>query len=168
MSQELETAGAISLGGFFRRGKHGQILPIGAPCPNCATPLKGAWCYQCGQLAEDFHRSAARLLFESLREFIDIDNRIWRTLPDLMFRPGRLTRSYLDGHRAPQVPPLRLFLVVLLALFLVGLNSGAGVPSQLKLPTNKDASLNKEEAIKRIEADKDIAPADKREIVKDI
>ena len=168
MSQELETAGAISLGGFFRRGKHSETLPIGTPCPNCATPLKGAWCYACGQLGEDFHRSAMKLLLESAREFIDIDNRIWRTLPDLLFHPGRLTRSYLDGHRAPQVPPLRLFLVVLLALFLVGLNSGAVVPPQLKLPTNKDASLNREEAIKRVEADKNISADDKREIIGDI
>jgi len=168
MTEELETAGAISLGGFFRRGKHIETLPIGTPCPNCTTLLKGAWCYHCGQLGEDFHRSALKLVLESTREFVDIDNRIWRTLPDLLFRPGRLTRSYLDGHRAPQVPPLRLFLVVLLALFLVGLNTGAGVPSQLKLPTNKDASLNKEEAIKRIEANKNIAPGDKNEIVRDI
>jgi hypothetical protein len=166
MTEELETAGAISLGGFFRRGKHGETLPVGTPCPNCATPLKGAWCYQCGQLAEDFHRSAAKLLFESFRELIDIDNRIWRTLPDLLVRPGRLTRGYLDGHRAPQVPPLRLFLVVLLALFLVGLNTGP--PPHLNLPTSKDARLNSEEAIKRVEGDKNIAPADKREIIDEI
>jgi hypothetical protein len=49
-----------------------------------------------------------------------MDGRIWRTLPDLMLHPGRLTRAYLEGHRAPQIPPLRLFLVVLLMIFLVG------------------------------------------------
>ncbi|MBV9331332.1 MAG: DUF3667 domain-containing protein [Alphaproteobacteria bacterium] len=85
-----------------------------------------------------------------------------KTLPDLLFRPGRLTRSYLDGHRAPQVPPLRLFLVVLVALFLVGLNVGGSVPPQLEMPLNKQA------AIKRIEADRNIAPKDKEEIVGDI
>ena len=37
-----------------------------------------------------------------------------------MLRPGRVTRAYLDGHRAPQIPPLRLFLVVLLLVFVVG------------------------------------------------
>jgi len=168
MSEELETAGAISLGGFLRRYKHTEILPAGTPCPNCETPLKGAWCYQCGQLGEDFHRSAFKLVSESLRELIDIDNRIWRTLPDLIIHPGRLTRSYLEGHRAPQVPPLRLFLVVLLALFLIGLNTGAVVPPQLKLPTNKDATLKTEEAINKVQNDKDISPEDKREIVNDI
>ncbi len=51
---------------------------------------------------------------------LHMDGRLWRTLPDLMLRPHRLTRAYLDGHRAPQIPPLRLFLVVLLMIFLVG------------------------------------------------
>ena len=34
--------------------------------------------------------------------------------------PPRLTRDYLAGKRAPQIPPLRLFLTVLLVLFLAG------------------------------------------------
>src|ERR1700730_5961176 len=99
MSEELETAGALSLGGFFRRNKV-ELLPPGTPCPNCATSLEGPWCHACGQLGEDFHRSAARLLLEAVRESLDLDGRILRTLPDLMVRPGRLTRAYLDGHRA--------------------------------------------------------------------
>lgn len=62
---------------------------------------------------------------EVVEGLLHADGRLWRTLPDLMFRPGRLTRSFLEGHRAPQTPPPRLFLVVLLALFLVGgLTSG--------------------------------------------
>lgn len=163
MSQELETAGALSLGGFFRRGKHGDVLPPGTPCPNCATPLKGAWCYVCGQLAEDFHRSTIKLLLESVREFFDIDNRVWRTLPDLIVHPGRLTRAYLDGHRAPQVPPLRLFLVALLLLFLVGTNLGSTTSKPNVLPPG-----NAQEELKRVENDKNLSAADKREIVNDI
>jgi hypothetical protein len=55
-----------------------------------------------------------------------VDGRLWRTLPNLVVNPGKLTRDFLDGHRAPQIPPLRLFLVVLLALFLVGGVTGGG------------------------------------------
>jgi hypothetical protein len=51
---------------------------------------------------------------------------VWRTLPDLFIRPARLTRAYLDGHRAPQIPPFRLFLVVLVVVFFAGsLDRGA-------------------------------------------
>jgi hypothetical protein len=121
LSQELDTAAAGSLGGFLR-GKRGEAhtLPPGTPCANCATPLQGPWCHACGQLGEDFHRSTTKLLLETIEGLFHFDGRLWRTLPDLALRPGRLTRSYLDGHRAPQIPPLRLFLVVLLLVFLVG------------------------------------------------
>jgi len=49
-----------------------------------------------------------------------VDGRIWNTLPKLFIRPGQLTRSYLDGHRAAQIPPFRIFLVALLLVFFAG------------------------------------------------
>jgi len=125
MSNELEVLAGASAGGFLRpvAGKH--AAPPGTPCANCGTPLQGPWCHVCGQSGEDFHRSITRLIGEVVESLLHADGRLWRTLPDLMLRPGRLTRDYLDGHRAPQIPPLRLFLVVLLAIFVVGgLTSG--------------------------------------------
>jgi hypothetical protein len=119
MSHELEAAAADSAASIaHRRARHAP--PLGTPCANCATPLQGPWCHACGQLGEDFHRSIFRLCGEAVEGLFHMDGRLWRTLPDLMLRPGRLTRAYLEGHRAPQIPPLRLFLVVLLMIFLVG------------------------------------------------
>jgi hypothetical protein len=83
-------------------------------------------------LGEDFHRSIGHLLAEAFESFTHVDGRLWRTLPNLALNPGRLTRDFLDGHRAPQIPPLRLFLVVLLALFVVGGLSAGGRPVHLK------------------------------------
>ena len=127
MAHELEAAATASAQGFVRRPTPRHPSPIGTPCANCATPLQGPWCYACGQSAEDFHRSIFRLCGEMVEGLLHMDGRLWRTLPDLMLRPARLTRAYLDGHRAPQIPPLRLFLVVLLMIFLVG-----GLTSQRK------------------------------------
>jgi hypothetical protein len=126
VSSELEAAAAASAGGLLNRRPNAHAAPIGTPCANCATPLSGPWCYACGQSAEDFHRSILRLGGEVVEGLLHMDGRLWRTLPDLMLRPGRLTRSYLEGHRAPQIPPLRLFLVVLLAIFLIGGLAGGG------------------------------------------
>jgi hypothetical protein len=120
LSNELEAAAGGSVGAFLRRLPREHAPAIGTPCANCATPLQGPWCHACGQSAEDFHRSIFRLAAEVIEGLFHFDGRLWRTLPDLLFRPGRLTRAYLEGHRAPQIPPLRLFLVVLLAIFLVG------------------------------------------------
>jgi len=143
VSSELEVAAAASAGGFLRRRPE-HTAPIGTPCANCATPLSGPWCYACGQAGEDFHRSILRLLGEVVEGLLHIDGRLWRTLPDLLIRPGRLTRSYLEGHRAPQIPPLRLFLVVLLGIFLIGgLTEGFGGGSKLRTITASTDSKGK-------------------------
>jgi hypothetical protein len=101
-----------------RASKHS--LPIGTPCPNCHTALAGPWCYACGQRGEKYHRSILRLTWEAVEGLTDLDGRIWQTFPRLALRPGKLTRDYLDGHRAMQVPPFRIFLIVLLAVFFTG------------------------------------------------
>jgi hypothetical protein len=117
VAQEIEAAAVDGAAAFLRR-KPKHALPLGSPCPNCATPLEGPWCHVCGQSAEDYHRSILRLTAEAVGGLFEVDGRLWRTLPDLFFNPARLTRSYLDGHRAPQAPPFRTFLIVVVLAFL--------------------------------------------------
>lgn len=120
MSNELENVAAASAGGWLRWRRSQADIPPGTPCANCGTPLAGTYCHGCGQLAEDFHKSIWKLGREALESFFHLDGRLARTLPRLLWRPGRLTRDYIDGKRAFQVPPLRMFLVVLLLTFLAG------------------------------------------------
>jgi hypothetical protein len=121
VSEEIDLEAGEAIGGFwrFRRRATHAVAP-GSPCANCGTLLMGPWCHQCGQVAEDFHRSIWKLIGEAFEGVFHFDSRVWVTLPDLLSHPARLTLAYLDGHRAPQVPPFRLFLVVLLAVFLAG------------------------------------------------
>ena len=119
MAGELDVIAADAAGGWLRFRRKAE--PAHAThCANCGVALLGPWCHACGQSAEDFHRSILRLSGEAFESFFHFDGRVWRTLPDLMLRPARLTKRYLEGHRAPQIPPLRLFLVVLLLVFLCG------------------------------------------------
>ena len=110
--------------GARRKPRHGPTSPPGSLCANCAAVLQGAWCHDCGQLAEDFHRSIWRLMMEAVEGITHLDGRFWVTAPALAVRPGNLTRDYIDGHRAAQIPPLRLFLVVLLLVFFIGSVTG--------------------------------------------
>ncbi|CAN5408045.1 DUF3667 domain-containing protein [soil metagenome] len=120
MSGELETAALASTGGWLRwKRKHADV-PVGTPCANCATPLMGTYCHVCGQEAEDFHRSSWKLFVEAVESLLHLDGRMVRTLPNLVRRPGELTRDYLDGKRAYQVQPFRMFLVILLVVLFVG------------------------------------------------
>ena len=59
------------------------------------------------------------LLRELLADFMDFDSRVMRTLKPLLFRPGKLTRDYLDGRRFRYVPPLRLYIFSSLAFFFL-------------------------------------------------
>lgn len=123
MNAELE---AVLLDGAStaRRPRHGPTRAPGDPCANCGAVLQGAWCHDCGQLAEDFHRSIWRLMMEAVEGLTHMDGRFWVTAPALVLRPAKLTRDYIEGHRAAQIPPLRLFLVVLLLVFFIGSVAG--------------------------------------------
>ena len=108
------------MAGNFLKWRRAHARPPGSPCFNCGTALAGPWCFACGQLGEDYHRSAHHLVWELLEGLFHADGRLWHTMPRLLFRPAALTRDYLAGKRASQVPPLRVFLIVLLLLFVIG------------------------------------------------
>jgi len=95
-----------------------------ASCANCASPLFGQYCANCGQRARDRMISLWELVEEASEILTSLDSRLWRTLGMLLFRPGRLTRDYLLGRRARYIPALRLFLgLSLLFFFLLALDT---------------------------------------------
>ena len=119
MDRDLEIAALASVGGLSK-ARSNHLSRLGQPCANCDTTLQGPYCYVCGQLAEDFDRSVVSLFVEAFENIFHADGRLFRTLPALILKPATLTRNYLAGRRASQMPPLRLFLVVMLVFFLVG------------------------------------------------
>jgi len=163
MSAEIETAAAGGLGGFLRfRARKSHQAEHEGPCANCGTPLLGPWCYACGQSGEEFHRSIVKLLVEVFEGLFHFDGRVWRTLPDLIRRPAHLTRSYLDGHRAPQIPPLRLFLVVLLAVFFAASIGSRGVT--VNTTTTDDHGKVLSEKTRHIANLSDLSPAEQAQV----
>jgi len=88
-------------------------------CLNCGTALQGPFCHYCGQPDKNLMRFFPALLREMLEDFMDFDSRFMRTLKPLLFRPGKLTRDYLDGRRFRYVPPLRLYIFSSLAFFFL-------------------------------------------------
>ena len=98
----------------------------GLPCLNCKTPLKGPYCYECGQPERHFIRFFPRVLWDMINEAFDLDSKIFRTLMPLMFRPGRLTMEYIAGRRASYINPLRMY-IVRESGFLLGLAIGKSI-----------------------------------------
>ena len=87
-------------------------------CLNCGTALVGSHCHQCGQAAH-VHRSLGAFFHDLLHGVFHFEGKIWRTLPLLAWRPGRLTREYIAGRRASYVSPIALFLFVVFLTFAV-------------------------------------------------
>jgi len=90
-----------------------------AQCLNCSTGLKGPFCYHCGQPDRNFMRFFPALLSDLLEDLLDLDSRFMRTLKPLLFKPGRLTRDYMNGRRFRYTPPMRLYIFSSIAFFLL-------------------------------------------------
>ena len=87
-------------------------------CANCGTHLQGPYCHACGQKAH-LHSRLRHLLHELVEGIAHFDGRFWRTLPLLAFRPGKLSRSWIEGKRARYVSPLHIFLFSIFLLFII-------------------------------------------------
>ena len=85
-------------------------------CLNCGAALAGAFCHECGQGAH-VHRTLGAFFHDLLHGVFHFEGRIWHTLPLLAWRPGALTRRYIDGQRARFVSPLALFLFSVFLMF---------------------------------------------------
>jgi hypothetical protein len=87
-------------------------------CLNCATPLAGPYCHACGQHAH-VHRTLTAFFHDLFHSVFHFDGKMWTTLPLLAWRPGELTRRYVDGQRARFVSPMALFLFSVFLMFAV-------------------------------------------------
>ena len=104
-------------------------------CLNCGTPLTGAYCHQCGQQAH-LHRTIGAFLHDLLHGVLHFEGRTWRTLPLLAWKPGQLTRAYIDGHRARYVGPMALFLFSVFLMFAVFQAAGISPPVDFNGPSS--------------------------------
>ena len=84
-------------------------------CLNCDASLSGEYCNSCGQRGH-IHRTMISLLHDLAHGVLHFDGKIWRTLPMLAFKPGEVTRRYIDGERTKFVSPLALFLFSIFVL----------------------------------------------------
>ena len=100
----------------------------GAACLNCGAMVTGAYCAACGQPAH-IHRSFVSLGHDIVHGVTHFDTKLWRTLPELVFRPGRLTRRYIDGERAKFISPMALYLLSVFLMYAVFSFTGGAAPT---------------------------------------
>ena len=89
-------------------------------CPTCSEEFQGNYCPRCGQSYKigRYSFKAALLLF---LDVWGMGNRgMFRTLRDLILRPGYMIRDYISGMQMAYFPPFKLlFLLVALNLIVM-------------------------------------------------
>ncbi len=101
---------------------HGEMASATTTCRNCDHLLGDPphnFCPLCGQETALHPPSLAEFIHEFVGHYIALEGPLGRTLTLLFFRPGELTREYLQGRKRRYVLPLRLYLSISLVFFLV-------------------------------------------------
>lgn len=137
MSGLGEGIGAAIEGGLLARAVEpntgeaaGQSHADSVTCANCGTIYHGHYCPECGQKAH-IHRSLAAIGHDIMHGVLHLDGKLWETLPLLAFKPGQLTRRYVEGERAKFVSPMAMFLFTVFAMFAVFQMVGIGAPTDI-------------------------------------
>ncbi len=89
-------------------------------CANCGQTLHGEYCQACGQRRfTEADRRLGHLLRQAFHAATDLDGRFWGSLRALAFRPGLLSRDYLEGRRRRWMAPMALFLLANVLYFVL-------------------------------------------------
>jgi hypothetical protein len=104
-------------------------------CLNCGTQVAGRFCQQCGQENVEVKESFFQLLMHFIEDLTHFDGKLWKTLKLLLFKPGSLTKFYMEGKRATYLHPIRMYLFVS-AVFFLFMFTGEVPEKPANLPAN--------------------------------
>ncbi len=112
------TGGVLGARGRARRGRGATAIRT----RELASTAARSWPANIAMPAARRRTSTARstrFFHDLLHGVLHFEGKIWRTLPMLAWRPGELTRRYIDGERAKFVSPIALFLFSVFLMFAV-------------------------------------------------
>lgn len=92
----------------------------GNKCLNCGTAISedDNFCSTCGQVNDTQRLSVKQYFSEYLSGFFNFDNRFLKTVIPLIFKPGKVSKNYIDGMRMKYVNPFQLYLHITILFFL--------------------------------------------------
>ena len=112
--------------GEWKQRSH-QVAPLSDEaheCATCGTHYEGNYCPRCGQSARIGRYSFKKALLLFL-DVWGVGNRgMFRSIRDLILRPGYMIRDYLQGMQMAYFPPFKMLFLLCTLSFLIdsGLN----------------------------------------------
>lgn len=106
---------------IWQRRPH-EVAPLSDTaheCASCKTVFQGNYCPRCGQSA-GIGRFSFKRAFLLFLDVWGMGNRsMFRSLRDLMLRPGYMIRDYLRGMQSAYFPPFKMFFLLTALAFVV-------------------------------------------------
>lgn len=93
----------------------------GNQCLNCESPIsyEDNFCPNCGQV-NDMKKISLKQYFSAyLEDFYSFDNRFFKTVLPLIFKPGYVSKQYVSGKRISYINPFQLYLHITILFFLI-------------------------------------------------
>lgn len=117
----------IDLKGKYRKFREWQRQPYQVAemsdeehvCPTCATTYRGNYCPRCGQSCRIGRYSFKNAILLILDVWSFGNRSFFRTLRDLILRPGYMIRDYLMGMQMAYFPPFKLLFTLVAFMLLV-------------------------------------------------
>ena len=162
---DLVTAGAVARAVEPKAGELSEGHTHERACLNCGCALIGEYCHCCGQHAH-VHRTLGAFFHDLAHGVLHFEGKIWRTLPLLVWKPGDLTRRYIEGQRASFVSPIALFLFSVFLMFAVVSATGNANPSLVRSRDLQTAEQEARAEIAEMEKGKAAAKGDPEAVAK--
>ena len=136
-----------------------QVAPLSEEqheCGTCGTHYAGNYCPRCGQSAR-IGRYSFKNAFLLYLDVWGLGNRgMFRSIRDLLLRPGYMIRDYLRGMQMAYFPPFKMFFL-LSALSLL-IDSGLNIQGINRIEQQKKES---EEIVNNLRTEEEQAEAQK-------
>ena len=93
-------------------------------CLNCGTELNGPYCHECGQhvSSTNANTTVGGFIIEYINNAYNWDSQFFKTIWNLISKPGQLTNEFLSGKFVSQEHPLKLnmfLLFIMITLFAI-------------------------------------------------
>lgn len=97
---------------------HGKIRED-KTCLNCGYTIEEKFCPNCGQENTENRKPFHYLFTHFVEDFTHYDGQFWGTIKNLLFKPGVLTETYIEGKRQWFVPPVKLYIFISFITFFL-------------------------------------------------
>jgi hypothetical protein len=91
-------------------------------CLNCGTIVAGKYCQSCGQENAEPKDTVFGLVQHFLYDITHFDGMFFSSLKLLLFKPGMLTRKYIEGKRAGYLNPIKMYVFTSAIFFIIFFN----------------------------------------------